>query len=72
MRSEVPWFWLAAVFGIGIFEADNIYRGWKKQDVYTKGISELKVSTVHCLCQTFATVAALIRAHTCTGFLLLV
>jgi hypothetical protein len=50
MRSEVPWFWLAAVFGIGIFEADNIYRGWKKQDVYTKGISELKVGTVHIFC----------------------
>jgi hypothetical protein len=53
MSSEVPWFWLAAVFGIGIFEADNIYRGWKKQDVYTKGISELKVGTVHISCSTY-------------------
>jgi Chlorophyll A-B binding protein len=26
----------------GIFEANNIARGWQKQDVYTQGIAELK------------------------------
>lgn len=41
ISESVPWFWALAVFAIGIFEGDNIYRGWVKQDV-SKGIAELK------------------------------
>jgi len=42
IESQVPWFWEAAVFTIGLFEANNIARGWQKRDPYTEGIAPLK------------------------------
>jgi light-harvesting complex I chlorophyll a/b binding protein 1 len=42
IEAQVPWFWEATVFIIGLFEANNIARGWQKQDVYTQGIADLK------------------------------
>jgi len=40
IESRVPWFWEATVFVIGLFEANNIRRGWKPQDA--QFVSELK------------------------------
>ncbi|KAG5184977.1 light harvesting complex protein [Tribonema minus] len=42
IEREVPYFWILAMFGIGVFEADNIYRGWVKQDPIRDGIASLK------------------------------
>lgn len=42
IEAKVPWFFEAAIFVIGVFEANNIARGWQKQDPRSKGIAELK------------------------------
>jgi light-harvesting complex I chlorophyll a/b binding protein 1 len=42
IENSVPWFWEATLFVIGLFEANNIIKGWQQQDVYREGIADLK------------------------------